>query len=89
MIDIYNDSQGKHVQVYCILEEGKYRILYILDSEKVLLLDKDGNLQIEEYNLVNESQKVFYYREEATKLTEYELTDGETYCGETTVSIYI
>lgn len=87
VIDFYNSIGGQHVQVYCVLESQKYRILYILDSKKVLLLDKFENLVIRDYPEVNQSQKTFYFQEEP-ELDTYDLPEGETYFTEKFVNLY-
>lgn len=88
IIDYYNDVGGKHVQILCVIGEHKFRILNVLDDEKVLLLDKDKNPTTKTYQEVEESQKIFFYTEKSTVKT-VELPYNKTYMGKNEVRIYI
>lgn len=88
IIDYYNDVGGKHVQILCVIGEQKFRILNVLDDEKVLLLDKDKNPTTKTYQEVEESQKIFFYTEKSTVKT-VELPHNKTYMGKNEVRIYI
>lgn len=88
VIDYYNAEGGTNVQIYCVIEEIRSRILYVLDSNKVLLMHRNNELHVEDYDIVMESQKVFFYKEDA-ELQQLELPEGNTYYNETQVTIAI
>lgn len=81
IIDYYNSSGGQHVLIHIIFEQSKRRILRILDNEEVLLIDANGDVSAHNYNMVMESNKLFFYKENAMKETRISLPEGYTLRG--------
>lgn len=88
IIDYYNLNLGKNVSIFCALEQKKYRILYILDNEEVLLLDREDNLVVEDYDTVDESRKVFFFESEPEKVTR-KLPEGKLLLGQEDIEFYV
>ena len=88
IIDYYNLNEGKHVNIFCAIDQKKFRILFMLDSEKVLLLDRDDNLVVEDYETVDESRKIFLFEDEPKKEIR-SLPEGETFMGQDEVEFYV
>lgn len=88
IIDHYNSNSGKHVQIFCVIDGTKYRIAYILDDNRVLLITKNNGIQTKSYEEVNESQKLFFYKEETTEQS-YTLEEGQTFYTQASINIYI
>lgn len=88
IIDHYNSNDGEHVQIFCVIDGIKYRIAYILDDNRVLLITKNNGIQTKDYDEVNESQKLFFYKEE-TKEQNYILEEGQTFYTQASINIYI
>lgn len=61
IVDYYMMIKGNHVLAYAILDKQKYRILRVLDSGEILLMDNTGRLVVEDYDIVLESRKQFFY----------------------------
>lgn len=80
IIDYYNSRGGAHVQIFVVIDSEKHRILYLLDSEQVLLSNKLDKAVIRDYQEINESKKLFFYKEETTPM-EFELPENEYYIG--------
>lgn len=87
IIDHYNSNEGEHVQIFCVIEGVKFRIAYILDDESVLLITRDDGLETRPYDEVNESQKVFFYKDQ-TKVKQFALEEGQTFYTQTKITIY-
>lgn len=87
IIDYYNLNEGKHVNIFCAIEQKKYRILFILDSEEVLLLDRENELVTEEYGIVEESRKIFFFQDTPEKEIRT-LPEGLTFLGQDTIEFY-
>ncbi|WOZ17508.1 hypothetical protein [Staphylococcus phage vB_SauM-T-SE-G1] len=64
IVDYYRQIGGKHVAVFIALNKVKYMILEATKDNKVILVDKDNNILLEDYDVVMESKKMFYYIEE-------------------------
>jgi hypothetical protein len=64
IVDYYRQIGGKHVAVFIALNKVKYMILEATKDNKVILVDKDNNILLEDYDIVMESKKMFYYIEE-------------------------
>lgn len=75
IIDYYNSIRGNHVLAYSILDKQKYRILRVLDSGEVLLMDGTGRLVVEDYDIVLESRKQFFYSDTDLKPKEFHLPE--------------
>lgn len=88
VIDFYNSIGGKNVNIFCAIEQEKFRILYMLDDDSVLLLDKKDNLVSEEYEIVEESRKIFFFEPDPKKVTQ-ELPKGLTYDDSNEVEFYV
>lgn len=88
IIDYYNLNEGKNVNIFCAIEQRKYRILFILDSGKVLLLDRENQLVTEDYDIVEESRKVFFFQDIPEKETR-ELPEGNTFMSQGHVEFYV
>lgn len=88
IIDYYNMNDGKHVNIFCALDQKKYRILYLLDNDEVLLLDRDGKLTFSEYSIVDESRKIFFFEAEPEE-TSKELPEGKLLLGQKEAKFYI
>jgi len=88
IIDYYNLSEGKNVNIFCAIDQKKYRILYITDSEKVLMLDRENELVTEDYQIVVESRKIFLFQEDPKKEIR-KLPEGETFLGQDTIEFYV
>lgn len=80
VIDLYYSEGGTNIEVYCILESGKHRIIGLTDTKEVMLLDRDLKLVTEDHKKVLESQKTFFYNDNDTKKT-YELPKRYTFRG--------
>lgn len=87
IIDYYNMNDGKYTQIMCVIEGKRYRILYILDDNSILLLDRDGQLLAKDYEDVDTSRKIFYYQPEPDKVVK-ELSDGMYISSQTEVIYY-
>ena len=46
------------------LDKTKYMVLEATKDNRVILVDKDNNIRLEDYTVVTESKKMFYYIEE-------------------------
>lgn len=66
IIDYYNSEGGEHVQIFVVIDSEKHRILYLLDSGQVALTNKTDEVVIKDYEEINESKKIFFFKEEAT-----------------------
>lgn len=88
IIDHYNSNEGEHVQIFCVIDGEKYRIAYILDDDSVLLITRDEGLVTKNYDEVNESQKVFFYKED-TEAKVFTLGEGDTFYTQTNITVYI
>lgn len=64
IVDYYRQIGGKHVAVFIALDKTKYMILEATKDNRVILVDKDNNIRLEDYTVVTESKKMFYYIEE-------------------------
>ena len=64
IVDYYRQIGGRHVAVFIAIDKQKYMILEATKDNRVILLDKDNNILLEDYDLVIESKKMFYYIEE-------------------------
>ncbi|WRW34707.1 portal protein [Staphylococcus phage CF5] len=64
VIDYYRQIGGKHVAVFIAIDKKKYMILEATKNNKVILVDRDNNIVLEDYDTVMESKKMFYYIEE-------------------------
>lgn len=88
IIDYYNAQGGTHVQIFCVIEESQSRILYILDDESILLMNRDKEVEVKGYDEVFESPKVFFYLDEP-KITRLQLPKGYMYANKKEVQIAI
>ena len=61
VVDYYRQLGGKHVCVFIALDKKKYMILEATTNNKVILVDKDNNIVLEDYTTVFNSRKMFYY----------------------------
>lgn len=86
VIDTYYVEGGMDAEIYCVLDEGKFRIVGIDDTGDVLVLDKDQCLHLVDHGQVLESRKLFYYTEN-TILSTKELPDGVTHLGKAWMNI--
>ncbi|MDU6503568.1 MAG: hypothetical protein E6533_14300 [Klebsiella pneumoniae] len=64
IVDYYRQIGGRHVAVFIAIDKQRYMILEATKENRVILLDKDNNILLEDYDLVTESKKMFYYIEE-------------------------
>lgn len=64
VIDYYRQIGGKHVAVFIALDKEKYMILEATKDGRVILIDKNNNLRLEDYDVIMECKKMFYYIEE-------------------------
>ena len=87
IIDHYNSNEGEHVQIFCVIEGTKYRIAYILDDDSVLLITRGDGLETKSYDEVNESQKIFFYKDE-TEVKQFTLSEGQTFYTQSNITIY-
>ncbi|AAX92410.1 hypothetical protein TwortDSMZ_092 [Staphylococcus phage Twort] len=67
IVDYYRQIGGTHVAVFIALEKEKYMILEATTDNRVILVDKNNNIVLEDYNVVMESKKMFYYIEQPFK----------------------
>lgn len=88
VIDFYNEIGGKNVNIFCAIEQEKFRILYMLDDDSILLMDRNNNLVIEEYQVVEESRKIFFFEPNPEKEVR-ELPEGTTFNGSKEVEFYV
>lgn len=75
VVDYYNTIDGKNTFVYSLIEGDKRLIVDIRDQD-VLLINGEGELEVDEYEAVLRSRKQFVYTEK-TKECEYNLR-GDT-----------
>lgn len=68
VVDYYRQIGGKHVAVFIAINKQKYMILEATIDGRVMLVDKDNNIVLEDYDLVTESRKMFYYIEEPIEI---------------------
>ena len=61
IISYYNEQGGKNVQLYTLVEGENKRVVLVLDDYDVLVLDKEGNPEIIEYEVADKGIKTFYY----------------------------
>lgn len=72
IISYYRFVGGNNVFVYIIGEGDKKQIIDFVDEENnVLLLNKYGNLEIDTYDNVTNSRKVFEYSDDYEKRDYY------------------
>ena len=64
VVDYYRQLGGKHVAVFIALDREKYMILEATKDGRVILVDRQNNIKLEDYETVMESKKMFYYIEE-------------------------
>ena len=64
VIDYYRQIGGKHIAVFIAIDKQKYMILEATKDGRVILIDKDNNIVLEDYNTVMQSRKMFYFIEE-------------------------
>ena len=64
VIDYYRQIGGKHIAVFIAIDKQKYMILEATKDDRVILIDKDNNIVLEDYNTVMQSRKMFYFIEE-------------------------
>ena len=64
VVDYYRQIGGKHVTVFIAIDKVKYMILEATTDDKVILVDKDNHIKLEDYDIVYNSRKMFYYIEE-------------------------
>lgn len=64
IVDYYRQIGGRHVAVFIAIDKNKYMILEATKDNRVILVDKDNNIKLEDYDTVMESRKMFYYIEE-------------------------
>ena len=88
IIDYYNLNEGKNVNIFCAIDQKKFRILFILDSDRVLLLARDDKLVVKDYAEVEESRKIFLFEDEPKKEIR-SLPEGETFMGQDEVEFYV
>lgn len=86
IIDVYYSEGGTDVEVYCIIEDSRYRIVGIEDAGDVILLSKTEELSTHKHSEVLESQKFFYYREN-DKIATLELPENCKYLGKQWMNI--
>ena len=55
IVDYYRQIGGRHVAVFIAIDKQKYMILEATKDNRVILLDKDNNILLEDYDLVTES----------------------------------
>lgn len=75
IVDYYRQLGGSHVAVFVAIDKEKYMILEATTDNRVILLDKDNNVKLEDYQVVMESKKMFYYIEQPFK---YKITLSDT-----------
>lgn len=88
IVDYYNEQGGCHVLVYVIIDDVKYRILRVDDKDRVVVLDRDNNLLLKEYDLVYSKNKQFFYNETALKEHIVTLPTTCSIQGATEIKIY-
>lgn len=64
VVDYYRQIGGKHVSVFVAINKVKYMILEATIDNRVILVDKNNNIVLEDYDIVYNSRKMFYYIEE-------------------------
>lgn len=68
IVDYYRQIGGEHVAVFIAIDKVKYMILEATTDNRVILVDKDNNIILEDYNTVMTCRKMFYYIEEPFKV---------------------
>jgi hypothetical protein len=68
VISYYRSIGGKNVFVYSVIEGDKRLIVDILDNERVVLVNKNGEPVIDSYTAVESSRKVFKYSEKTEQV---------------------
>lgn len=68
VVDYYRQIGGKHVAVFIAIDKKKYMILEATTDGRVLLVDRDNQVVLEDYDLVMQSKKMFYYIEEPIEI---------------------
>ncbi|AKC05153.1 hypothetical protein kochi14H1_0130 [Enterococcus phage phi EF14H1] len=87
IIHSYYEYGGNHVQIHTTINGESYRILRLLDSREILLLDRKGNPVIYDYETVNDGQKSFFYNDMEEK--EIEIPNGRCLNDKTRIKIYV
>lgn len=65
VISYYRSIDGKNVFVYSVIEGDKRLIVDVLDDERILLINKQGEPIIDSYVSVLNSRKIFKYNEDS------------------------
>lgn len=86
-IHLYYENGGNNVQIHTNIDKKNYRILRILDSNDILLIDRDDKITVEDFVIVKNSQKSFFYGSMIE--TEILLPTGQSLNGEQRIKIYI
>jgi hypothetical protein len=63
VISYYRSISGEKVFVYAVVDEKKQQIIDVIDDDTVLLLNKQGDPALYDYNRVLKSKKIFKYSE--------------------------
>lgn len=89
VVDYYRQIGGKHVSVFVAINKIKYMILEATIDNQVILVDKDNNVILGDYEEVYNSRKMFYYIEEPfnVKLEVDKDILSRTYNNATTITI--
>lgn len=89
VVDYYRQIGGKHVSVFVAINKIKYMILEATIDNQVILVDKDNNVILGDYEEVYSSRKMFYYIEEPfnVKLEVDKDILSRTYNNATTITI--
>lgn len=87
IIHSYYEYGGNHVQIHTAIDGSNYRILRVLDNKQVLLLDRDENVVVLDYDVVNNGKKSFFYNEMEEKVID--IPNGIKLNEKSRVKIYV
>ncbi len=87
IIHSYYEFGGDHVQIHTTIDNVNYRILRLLDDKRVLLVNKENELTVLNFDVVKNSRKTFFYSEMEQK--EITLPEGTSVNGKTKLKIYM
>jgi len=63
IISYYSELGGNKVQLFSILDEDQKRVIDVLDSGDVLVINREKELQVYDYTEVNQSKKSFFFND--------------------------
>lgn len=68
VVSYYRSIGGKNVFVYSVIEGDKRLIVDVLDDDSVVLINREGEVSINDYDTVMNSRKVFKYNEDIEQI---------------------